>query len=144
MRALFVRAGLAVAVLFAISCGGGQSASSAPSNRLAPPPDAAIVSCYPYVMGDAAGHLVVVRFGRRFGVAKYVACWLAALAVPVALALSRRAPWMLLPLLTLPLGVALARKVATLEGRPLNPVLGATAGALLLHSLLTTVGLLVG
>ena len=51
---------------------------------------------------------------------------------------------MLLPLLTLPLAIALSRKVATVEGRPLNPVLGATAGALLLHSLLTTVGLLVG
>jgi 1,4-dihydroxy-2-naphthoate octaprenyltransferase len=92
----------------------------------------------------AGKRTVVVRFGRRFGVAEYAACWLAALAVPVALALSRRAPWMLLPLFTLPLGVALARKVATLEGRPLNPVLGATAGALLLHSLLTTVGLLLG
>ena len=54
MRALFVRAGLAVAVLFAISCGGGPTASSAPSNRLAPPPDAAIVSCYTYVMRDGA------------------------------------------------------------------------------------------
>ena len=92
----------------------------------------------------AGKRTVVVRFGRRFGVAEYVACWLVALAVPLVAALSRRAPWMLLPLLTLPLGVALARKVATLEGRPLNPVLGATAGALLLHSLLTTVGLLVG
>ncbi|MDO9018280.1 MAG: 1,4-dihydroxy-2-naphthoate polyprenyltransferase [Deltaproteobacteria bacterium] len=90
----------------------------------------------------AGKRTLVVRFGRRFGVAEYVACWAVALAVPLALALSRRAPWMLLPLLTLPLGVALARKVATLEGRPLNPVLGATAGALLLHSVLTTLGLL--
>jgi hypothetical protein len=51
---------------------------------------------------------------------------------------------MLLPLLTAPLAVGLARKVATVEGRPLNPVLGATAGALLLHSVLTAAGLLLG
>ncbi|MBK6535646.1 MAG: 1,4-dihydroxy-2-naphthoate polyprenyltransferase [Deltaproteobacteria bacterium] len=92
----------------------------------------------------AGKRTVVVRFGRRFGVAEYLACWAAALAVPVALAASRRSPWMVLPLLTLPMAVALSRKVATLEGRPLNPVLGATAGALLLHSLLTVAGLLQG
>jgi 1,4-dihydroxy-2-naphthoate octaprenyltransferase len=92
----------------------------------------------------AGKRTVVVRFGRRFGVAEYVACWLAALAVPVALAATRRAPWLLLPLLTLPMAVALSRKVATVEGRPLNPVLGATAGVLLLHSLLTAAGLLLG
>jgi 1,4-dihydroxy-2-naphthoate octaprenyltransferase len=92
----------------------------------------------------AGKRTVVVRFGRRFGVAEYVACWVAALAVPVALAAARQAPWMLLPLLTLPMAVALSRKVATVEGRPLNPVLGATAGALLLHSLLTAAGLLLG
>jgi 1,4-dihydroxy-2-naphthoate octaprenyltransferase len=92
----------------------------------------------------AGKRTVVVRFGRRFGVAEYVACWAAALAVPVAAAAARRAPWMLLPLLTAPLAVGLARKVATVEGRPLNPVLGATAGALLLHSVLTAAGLLLG
>ncbi len=87
---------------------------------------------------------VVVRFGRRFGVAEYVACWVAALAVPVALAVVRHSPWMLLPLLTAPLAVVLSRKVATVEGRPLNPVLGATAGSLLLHSVLTAIGLALG
>lgn len=92
----------------------------------------------------AGKRTLVVRFGRRFGVAEYVACWAAALTVPVSLAASRGAPWMLLPLLTLPMAVALCRKVATVEGRPLNPVLGATAGALLLHSLLTAAGLLLG
>lgn len=92
----------------------------------------------------AGKRTVVVRFGRGFGVAEYVACWLAALAAPVALAASRHAPWMLLPLLTAPLGLVLSRKVATVEGRPLNPVLGATAGSLLLHSILTAVGLLPG
>jgi len=87
---------------------------------------------------------LVVRFGRRFGVTEYVACWVAALGVPVALAASRQAPWMLLPLLTSPLAVVLSRKVATVAGRPLNPVLGATAGSLLLHSVLTAVGLALG
>ncbi len=92
----------------------------------------------------AGKRTVVVRFGRRFGVAEYVACWVAALAVPVALAATRHSPWMLLPLLTAPLAVVLSRKVATVEGRPLNPVLGATAGSLLLHSLLTAIGLALG
>ena len=92
----------------------------------------------------AGKRTVVVRFGRRFGVAEYVACWVAALAIPVALAASRHAPWMLLPLLTAPLAVVLSRKVATVEGRPLNPVLGATAGSLLLHSVLTALGLALG
>ena len=92
----------------------------------------------------AGKRTVVVRFGRAFGVAEYVACWAAALVVPVALSVTRRAPWMLLPLLTAPLAVALSRRVATVEGRPLNPVLGATAGALLLHSALSSVGVLLG
>lgn len=92
----------------------------------------------------AGKRTVVVRFGRRFGVVEYVACWVAALAVPVALAATRGSAWLLLPLLTAPVGVGLARKVATVEGRPLNPVLGATAGALLLHSALTAAGLALG
>ncbi len=92
----------------------------------------------------AGKRTVVVRFGRRFGIVEYVACWVAALAVPVVAAAARRSPWMLLPLLTFPLAMVLSRKVANLEGRPLNAVLGATAGALLLHSALTAAGLLLG
>jgi len=52
-----------------------------------------------------------------------------------------RAPTIAAPLLTLPIGVALWRRLATEEGRPLNSVLAQTARLLVLHGVLFTAGL---
>ena len=53
-----------------------------------------------------------------------------------------RSPWLLLPMLSLPLAVGLVRDVRTQEGRVLNATLGGTARLSLLYSLLLALGLL--
>lgn len=88
----------------------------------------------------AGKRTLVVRYGRAFGVMEYAALWALALAVPVALALSLRAPWMLLPVLTLPSAMKLTRAVRGTQGKALNPLLGATAKMLLAHSALAAAG----
>lgn len=88
----------------------------------------------------AGKRTLVVRRGRPFGVREYAALWALALAVPVALAASLRAPWMLLPLLTLPAARRLSRAVSGTQGAALNPLLGATARMLLAHSALASLG----
>ncbi len=87
-----------------------------------------------------------VRFGRAFGVAQYAVLAAAAYAVPAALfAAGLRGPFVLLPLLTAPIAVRLARTVArATDGPTLNRALGATARLLLFHSLLFAVGLALG
>jgi 1,4-dihydroxy-2-naphthoate polyprenyltransferase len=94
----------------------------------------------------AGKRTLVVRFGRGFGVAEYALLVALAYAAPVGLVLGGLAgPWVLLPLLTLPLGVRLARQVATERGGPeLNRCLAATARLMLLHGLLLCAGLLAG
>jgi 1,4-dihydroxy-2-naphthoate polyprenyltransferase len=94
--------------------------------------------------GDArAGkRTLVVRFGRRFGVAEYLLLLGAAYAVPpVMVAAGAAGAWALLPLGTAPLAVARARAVAAKDGAALNPELGATARLLLLYSALFALGL---
>lgn len=88
----------------------------------------------------AGKRTLVVRRGRPFGVREYAALWSLALAVPVALAASLRAPWMLLPLLTLPAARRLSLAVSGTQGAALNPLLGATARMLLAHSALASLG----
>lgn len=91
----------------------------------------------------AGKRTLVVRHGRAFGVTEYAALWALALAVPVALAVSLRAPWMLLPLLTLVRGRQLIEQLRATEGRALNPLLGATAQMLLAHSSFAALGFLI-
>jgi len=50
--------------------------------------------------------------------------------------------WVLLPLLTLPMGVALIRTVFSVEGRPLNRALAGTGRLHMLFGVLLTIGLL--
>jgi 1,4-dihydroxy-2-naphthoate octaprenyltransferase len=92
----------------------------------------------------AGKRTLVVRFGRGFGVAEYAGLWALAVGVTVALAAWLRSPWVLLPLLTVPVGIRLARVVATVEGAPLNATLAATAKALLVFGSLLAVGLMAG
>jgi len=67
-----------------------------------------------------------------------------AYAVPVLLALRWRSPWLLLPLLTLPLAFRLTRELQAQEGPPLNLTLAGTAKLLLAHGLLFALGLWLG
>jgi len=92
----------------------------------------------------AGKRTVVVRFGRAFGVAQYVACWAVAAAVPVGVAVALGSAWPMLAWLTVPVGVRLALRVARTEGKALNPVLGATAGMLFVYALLFAAGIALG
>jgi len=92
----------------------------------------------------AGKRTLVVRFGRAFGVAEYAGLWLLAAGATAGMAAWLRSPWVLLPLVTLPLGARLTRTVATVEGAPLNATLAATAKALLAFGSLLAVGLAAG
>jgi 1,4-dihydroxy-2-naphthoate octaprenyltransferase len=74
-----------------------------------------------------------VRFGRRFGVLEYASLVLGAYLVPVVLVFfGARSPWLLLPLVTLPVAWRLTRTVAIeTRGPPLNRALAGTARLLL-------------
>ncbi|MEP7126104.1 MAG: 1,4-dihydroxy-2-naphthoate polyprenyltransferase [Byssovorax sp.] len=92
----------------------------------------------------AGKRTLAVRFGRRFGVIEYVALFVVAYAAPVvALLRFHRSPWVLLPMVTLPLAAKLARTLATTEGAPLNACLASTAKLLLLYGVLFSAGLVV-
>jgi 1,4-dihydroxy-2-naphthoate octaprenyltransferase len=92
----------------------------------------------------AGKRTLAVRFGRRFGVIEYVLLFVIAYAAPVvALLKLHRSPWVLLPIVTLPLAAKLARTLATTEGAPLNACLANTAKLLLLYGMLFSAGLVV-
>ncbi|HPD46965.1 MAG TPA: 1,4-dihydroxy-2-naphthoate polyprenyltransferase [Anaerohalosphaeraceae bacterium] len=85
---------------------------------------------------------LAVRFGRRFGVAEYIACVITACLVPLYIVLARRANFgAILAALTL---AAAVLPVRTVLRRPspevLNNVLAQTGGLLLLYSMLFSVG----
>jgi 1,4-dihydroxy-2-naphthoate octaprenyltransferase len=87
---------------------------------------------------------LAVRFGRKAGVAEYVALSaLAYLSPVVAVAALGCSRWALLPLASLPLSIRLTHTLATQEGKPLNACLAGTAKLLLLYAALFSVGLLV-
>lgn len=94
----------------------------------------------------AGKRTLVVRFGRRFGVAEYALLLASAYAVPVAMVLLQHGgPLTLLPLLTLPIAVPLVRTVATQHQGPiLNRTLARTAMLLLLHGVLFAIGIWFG
>jgi len=89
---------------------------------------------------------LAVRIGYRWSRVQYVALLALAYLVPPALWLVGPAsPAVLLPLLTLPLAVSVARTVCTrTDGEALNPALERTGKLLAAHSLLFAVGLAVG
>jgi 1,4-dihydroxy-2-naphthoate octaprenyltransferase len=89
----------------------------------------------------AGKRTLVVRLGRRFGVREYAGLLAVAYAVPALFLLRGAAPWVLLPWLTAPWALSLARAVGRAEGRALNPLLGATARLLLAYGALFAAGL---
>lgn len=90
----------------------------------------------------AGKRTLAVRFGRRGGLRQYALLLVIAYAVPPGLVLlGGLGPLALSPLLTLPLGVRVYRRVASTEGRALNPLLGETARLLMLYGVLFSQGL---
>ena len=90
----------------------------------------------------AGKRTLAVRWGERGALAEYALLLALAYGVPVALfARGHATTAILLPLLTLPLGVRLVRAVARERGRALNPLLKRTALLLLAYGLLFALGL---
>jgi len=87
-----------------------------------------------------------VRFGERFGRLEYATLLGLAYAVPLVLWLSKSTSTIvLLPWLTVPMAIPLARSVmTTTEGPALNDALGGTARLQLLFGILFAVGLVAG
>lgn len=99
------------------------------------------------IASDAAvdKRTLAVRFGERFAVIEYSACLGAAFAVPpLLLAIGAAGPLVLAPLATLPLAIALVRRVARERGASLNLVLAHTARLLALFGLLLAAGVALG
>ena len=85
---------------------------------------------------------LVVRFGRRFGVALWACCVVAAALIPLELLVVTGAHrWAALTLLVLIPGLAVLRRLyAARQAERLNPLLGWTALLLLVHSVLFSLG----
>jgi len=91
---------------------------------------------------EAGKRTVAVLLGHGAARAEYAVLLALAYAVPLALWLLRGASaWALLPLLTLPVAVPLARVVITTEGPALNRALTGTAQLLALYGVLFALGI---
>ncbi|NOY93804.1 MAG: 1,4-dihydroxy-2-naphthoate polyprenyltransferase, partial [Deltaproteobacteria bacterium] len=85
---------------------------------------------------------LVVRWGRRAGLAEYALLLVTSYAVPVLIwRLGLAGPLVLLPLLTSPLAALRMRQLVTLRGEALNATLVGTAKLLLVFGLLFSLGL---
>lgn len=91
----------------------------------------------------AAGkRTLAVRIGKGAAIALYRVLTAAAYAVPIVFAtVYNYSPWVLLPVLTLPLAIKLSRNIAVKSGAELNAVLAGTAGLLVVFGVLLSVGL---
>jgi 1,4-dihydroxy-2-naphthoate octaprenyltransferase len=91
----------------------------------------------------ARKHTLAVLIGRRATRVEYLllvaGAYLLLLLGPL---LGLTSIWALLPLLTLPIAIALIRTVFSVEGRPLNRALAGTGRLHLLFGVLLTIGLL--
>lgn len=86
-----------------------------------------------------------VRFGRAFGLYEYVVLISVAYCVPLALLASGKSGgWVLLPWLTAPIAMKLARSLFTQKGRLLNVTLVGTAKLLLVFGVLFALGIGLG
>lgn len=93
----------------------------------------------------AAGkRTLAVRIGREATRWEYLLLLVIAYVVPVAIAVSgSRSWWILMALVTIPLGVLLVRQVWTLQGRGLNAVLAGTARLCLWFAIAFAAGLVI-
>ena len=91
----------------------------------------------------AGKRTLAVRFGRTAMLWEYALLHAGSYAAVGWLAWALSSPWPLLGLLALPLSVRLLRRTIAAEGPALNPLLGATAQALLVHGALLSAGLVI-
>lgn len=85
---------------------------------------------------------LVVRWGRRGGIAEFTLLLGLAFAVPpLLLATQLAGGWVALPLLTIPKAIALRRELGREQGSALNHTLAKTAQLLALYGALLTAGL---
>jgi 1,4-dihydroxy-2-naphthoate octaprenyltransferase len=94
--------------------------------------------------GDArAGkRTLVVRFGRDSGVREFAFLLVLSYAIPIVLySTGWTSPWVLLPLVTLPWALRLARSVSRDRGPVMNETLAATAKLLSIHGTLFALGI---
>jgi 1,4-dihydroxy-2-naphthoate octaprenyltransferase len=89
----------------------------------------------------AGKRTLAVRFGARFARIQYAAAVLLGLGITVGMA-ATRTPFAWAGLVLTPLAVRLIRKVWTIDGAALNPLLGETARLLLLTTLASSAALL--
>jgi 1,4-dihydroxy-2-naphthoate octaprenyltransferase len=80
-----------------------------------------------YTDAIANKRTLAVRFGAMFARIAYAVCTLVAIAVPSIVLSTHRGPWVLLPLITMPLGIILIVLIQRRSGAELNPLLGGTA-----------------
>jgi 1,4-dihydroxy-2-naphthoate octaprenyltransferase len=93
---------------------------------------------------SAGRRTLIVRFGRRFGAWEYLSMLALAHLVPVILWTAGHDALILLPLMSLPLGLMLERFLVKARTREeFDRVLGGTAVYLLLYSMLLACGLMV-
>ena len=91
----------------------------------------------------ARKHTLAVLIGRRATRFEYLLLVAGAyVLLPLGPLLGFASVWALLPLLTLPMAIALIRTVFSVEGRPLNRALAGTGRLHLLFGVLLTIGLL--
>jgi len=85
---------------------------------------------------------LAVRFGRRPALMEYYGLFVAAYVIPMGLVVAGRlGAWALLPLLTVPAALSLARAVARERGAPMNRLLFGTARLELVFGLLFAIGI---
>lgn len=89
----------------------------------------------------AGKRTLAVRLGRGGAIAEYVLLLVASYGALVAAWWLTHSLWALLPLVSAPVAIVLARRVGVRHGRALNPVLAQTAQLLLLFGVLLSVGL---
>ncbi len=93
----------------------------------------------------AGKRTLAVRLGRRGAIAEFMVMLGVAYLVPVLLVVAGwSGPWVALPLLTLPFGIHLARRVAVGRAEVLNQSLADTARLLLGYALTFGLGIVVG
>jgi len=90
----------------------------------------------------AGKRTLIVRFGVGFGVSIYRIQYLISLGALLLIWRQVESIWVLLPFVTLPLGLKASVAVAALQGRALNPLLGKSAAVLMLFSVSLSVALL--
>ncbi len=94
-----------------------------------------------YTDAIANKRTLAVRFGAMFARVAYAVCTAVAIAVPSIVLSTHRGPWVLLPLITMPLGIMFMVLVHRRSGAELNPLLGGTALLYVMYTVCAVMGI---